>query len=98
MACCVLPFIFLLVISRLSRSLDLKVPLTTIAFSPEGAAIYLGTENGKIIVIDLRALDKPPKAVVVSETGNRIETISIQVRFYSQKVKLFTDADIRRKS
>jgi protein NEDD1 len=71
-------------LSRIFRSLNVKVPLTTIGFSPEGAAIYLGTENGKILVIDLRALDKPPKAVVVSETGNRIETISIQVRSYSR--------------
>lgn len=84
MACCVLPFIVSLAISRLFRILNVKVPLTTIGFSPEGAAIYLGTENGKILVIDLRALDKPPKSVVVSETGNRIETISIQVRSYSQ--------------
>ena len=80
-----LKFIVLLAISRLFRSLNVKVPLTTIGFSPEGAAIYLGTENGKILVIDLRALDKPPKAVVVSETGNRLETISIQVKSYSQK-------------
>jgi hypothetical protein len=80
----ILSFIVLLVISRLFRSLNVKVPLTTIGFSPEGAAIYLGTENGKILVVDLRALDNPPKAVVVSETGNRVKTLSIQVRSYSQ--------------
>ena len=98
MACCGLLLISLLVnLSRLFRSLNVKVPLTTIGFSPEGAAIYLGTENGKILVIDLRALDKPPKAVVVSETGNRIETISIQVRLYSHKVKLLADAYIPQK-
>lgn len=84
MACCVLLFIILLLMSRLFRTLNVKVPLTTIGFSPEGAAIYVGTENGKIMVIDLRALDKPPKAVVVSETGNRIETMSIQVRLHSK--------------
>ncbi|KAF8163681.1 WD40-repeat-containing domain protein [Crassisporium funariophilum] len=67
----------------LFRILNLKVPITTIGFSPEGAAIYLGTENGKILVVDLRALDKPPKAVVVSESGNRIETMSIQKKVKS---------------
>lgn len=72
---------------RLFRTLNVKVPLTTIGFSPEGAAIYLGTENGKILVIDLRALDKAPKAVVVSETGSRIETISIQVRLHSKHIQ-----------
>ena len=59
----------------------------------------MGTENGKILVIDLRALDKPPKAVVVSETGNRIETISIQVGLYSlTKLKQLADEDIHRRS
>lgn len=86
-----LTFIF-----RLFRTLNVKVPLTTIGFSPEGAAIYLGTENGKILVIDLRALDKPPKAVVVSEKGSRIQTISIQVRLHF-KVKSFTHTNIPRK-
>ena len=70
--------------SRLFRTLNVKVPLTTIGFSPEGATIYLGTENGKILVVDLRALDKLPKVVVVSETGNRIQTMSIQVRLHSR--------------
>ena len=84
---CILLFIVLLyLLPRLFRTLNVKVPLTTLGFSPEGAAIYLGTENGKILVVDLRALDKPPKAVVVSETGNRIETISIQVRLHSKYV------------
>ena len=75
---------------RLFRTLNVKVPLTAIGFSPEGAAIYLGTENGKIFVIDLRSLDKSPKAVVVSETGSRIETISIQVRLHSKLVQEIT--------
>lgn len=64
----------------LFRTLNTKTALTAIEFSPEGAAIYLGTENGKVLVVDLRGLDKPPKAVVVSDTGRRVETISVQVR------------------
>ncbi|KAJ6630724.1 WD40-repeat-containing domain protein [Mycena sp. CBHHK59/15] len=62
----------------LFRTLTLKVPLTSIAFSPEGASIYLGTENGKLLIMDLRALDKPPKNVVISETGCRVETMTVQ--------------------
>lgn len=66
-------------IASLFRTLNLKVPLTAIAFSPEGAAIYLGTENGKLLITDLRALDKPPKTIAISERGSRIETMSVQV-------------------
>jgi protein NEDD1 len=64
----------------LFRTLNLNVPLTTIAFSAEGASIYLGTENGKLLVHDLRALDKPPKSIIVSKSGNPINAISVQVR------------------
>ena len=70
----------MLFLSSLFRTLNTKTALTAIEFSPEGAAIYLGTENGKLLVVDLRGLDKPPKAVVVSDTGRRVETISVQVR------------------
>ncbi|KAJ7470698.1 hypothetical protein FB451DRAFT_1368486 [Mycena latifolia] len=64
----------------LFRTLSLKVPLTSIEFSPEGASIYLGTEHGKLLIMDLRALDKPPKTVVVSESGCRVETMTVQKR------------------
>ena len=67
--------------SRLFRTLNLKLQLSALGFSPEGAAIYLGTDTGKILVIDLRALDKPPKTITVSESGSRIQTISVQVRY-----------------
>jgi protein NEDD1 len=55
------------------------VPLTTVTFSAEGAAIYLGTENGKLLVLDLRGLDKPPKTIIVSEAGAGIRTMTTQV-------------------
>ncbi|KAJ7709971.1 WD40-repeat-containing domain protein [Mycena rosella] len=70
----------------LFRTLNLKVPLTSIAFSPEGASVYLGTENGKLLILDLRSLDKPPKTVVVSESGCRVETMTVQ-----KKIKGNTD-------
>ncbi|KAJ7685119.1 WD40-repeat-containing domain protein [Mycena polygramma] len=62
----------------LFRTLSLKVPLTSITFSPSGESIYLGTENGKLLIFDLRALDKPPKAVVLSESGCRVGTMTVQ--------------------
>ena len=57
----------------------MQVPLTSLAFSPEGAAIYAGTEDGRILFVDLRALDKPPKEVSVSESGERVVCMAIQV-------------------
>ncbi|KAJ7940703.1 WD40-repeat-containing domain protein [Mycena leptocephala] len=60
-----------------------KGTLTSIAFSPSGDSIYLGTENGKLLILDLRALDKPPKAVVISEDGCRVQTMTVQVRLLS---------------
>ncbi|KAJ7219209.1 WD40-repeat-containing domain protein [Mycena pura] len=62
----------------LFRTLSLKVPVTSVAFSPEGASMYLGTETGKLFIVDLRALDKPPKSVAVSESGCRVETMTVQ--------------------
>lgn len=68
-------------------------------FSPDGAAIYLGTNNGKLLILDLRALDKPPKTVVVSESGSRVETISVQVGISSSYcVSLLTSCSDRKKS
>lgn len=64
---------------RLIRTLNLKVPLTSLEFSPEGAAIYAGTENGKLLITDLRGLDKGPKTIVISDAGSRIECMCIQV-------------------
>ncbi|KAH7921383.1 WD40 repeat-like protein [Leucogyrophana mollusca] len=61
----------------LFKAVNVKTPLTSLAFTPEGAAIYLGTENGKLLILDLRTLDKPPKAVTVSENGSRIETMCV---------------------
>ena len=59
---------------------QMPAPLTCLSFSAEGAALYAGTENGKFLVLDLRALDKPPKSVTVSENGDQVIAISVQVR------------------
>ncbi|PPQ88334.1 hypothetical protein CVT25_012445 [Psilocybe cyanescens] len=62
----------------LFRTINLKMPLTALGFSPEGAAIYLGTNTGKLLVLDLRSLDKPAKPIILSNNGSRVETISVQ--------------------
>ncbi|KAE9405725.1 hypothetical protein BT96DRAFT_1015440 [Gymnopus androsaceus JB14] len=46
----------------LFRMINIKVPLASLSFSQE----------------DLRALDKPPKTIVLSETGARLQTMSVQ--------------------
>src|SRR5262245_60289484 len=43
----------------------------------------MGAENGKLLILDLRALDKPPKIISVSAIGSRVETICMQVCFFS---------------
>ncbi|CAK5277435.1 unnamed protein product, partial [Mycena citricolor] len=62
----------------LFRTLNLKVELTCLTFSQDGSLIYLGTASGKLLLLDLRALDKPPKVVIISEDGSPVETISVQ--------------------
>ncbi|KAF8651158.1 hypothetical protein AX16_004837 [Volvariella volvacea WC 439] len=62
----------------LFRTLDTGVAITACEFSPEGALIYVGTELGKLLIIDLRGLEKPPREIEVSESGSSIQTISVQ--------------------
>ncbi|TFK72737.1 WD40 repeat-like protein [Pluteus cervinus] len=62
----------------LFRVVNLRFPLTSISFSPEGASIYLGTEDGRLLILDLRALDRTPKIILMSQTGQRIESLSVQ--------------------
>jgi protein NEDD1 len=68
---------------------DLKVALTTVGFSPEGASVYLGTEDGKLLIQDLRALDKPPKSIIVSELSYPIDTLAVQVCLYAFRLSDF---------
>ncbi|KAG6873791.1 hypothetical protein C0995_011016 [Termitomyces sp. Mi166 len=70
----------------LFRTMNVKVPLTTLGFSVEGAALYLGTEHGKLLIMDLRALDKAPKAITISEVGCRIETMCVQKKIKTGEV------------
>ncbi|KAI0784418.1 hypothetical protein C8Q75DRAFT_868447 [Abortiporus biennis] len=62
----------------LFRTLNLRVPLTSLAFSAEGASIYAGTENGKLLILDLRALDKPPKSLSLCENDQPVISLAVQ--------------------
>ncbi|KAH9901516.1 WD40-repeat-containing domain protein [Cubamyces lactineus] len=62
----------------LFRMVTMPAPITCLSFSAEGAAVFAGTENGKFLVLDLRALDKPPKSITISESGDRIVALCVQ--------------------
>ncbi|KAI0362442.1 WD40 repeat-like protein [Trametes cingulata] len=62
----------------LFRVVTMPAPITCLSFSAEGAAVYAGTENGKFLLLDLRALDKPPKSITVSENGDRVVALCVQ--------------------
>ncbi|KAH9857191.1 WD40-repeat-containing domain protein [Lenzites betulinus] len=62
----------------LFRMVTMPAPVTCLSFSAEGAAVYAGTENGKFLLLDLRALDKPPKSTTISDNGDRIVGLSVQ--------------------
>ncbi|KDQ61084.1 hypothetical protein JAAARDRAFT_77142 [Jaapia argillacea MUCL 33604] len=53
-------------------------PITSLLFSQEGDSLYIGTENGKLLIQSLRGLDKPPKILALSEGGERIEGMALQ--------------------
>lgn len=53
--------------------------ITSITFSPEGAAIYLGVRDG-LKILNLRELDKEMKGVYVSEAGQGVVCLAVQKR------------------
>jgi len=61
--------------------LPLKVPLTSMTFSPDGAFVILGTENGKIILKEWRSSTEEPQNLHIGAAkGERIMDIAIQRR------------------
>jgi hypothetical protein len=66
---------------RILKSVNVQTSLTSCAFTTEGAAIYLGTGNGKLMTLDLRALEKEPKSVIIGDGDSPIKAINVQVRF-----------------
>ncbi|GJE90794.1 WD40-repeat-containing domain protein [Phanerochaete sordida] len=59
----------------LFRTIPLEARLSSLVFSPEGAALYAGTDEGKLLILDLRALDKPPKSI---DVGAPVVCMSVQ--------------------
>lgn len=66
---------------------DVKTRITSLVFSPEGAAMYIGTDGGDLLVVNLRSLDKQPKSIPASGIGSRVECLVVQV-FYSSPLRL----------
>jgi len=54
-------------------------PITSITFTPEGAAIYLGMREG-LRILNLSVLDKEMKKVSVVDAGQVVLCLAVQVR------------------
>ncbi|TFK54618.1 WD40 repeat-like protein [Heliocybe sulcata] len=67
---------------------NVKVPITSLLFAPEGDAIYIGTENGKVMVKSLRTMDKAPLSFPVSNKGSRIIGMSVLNKIKSSEPKV----------
>lgn len=66
-------------ISSIFHTINLKNTLSSATFSAEGSAVVVGTNHGKVMVVDLRALDKAPKCVDV-EGGGKILWLFAKVK------------------
>ncbi|KAF8559867.1 WD40 repeat-like protein [Imleria badia] len=67
------------------KTVNVKTPLTCCAFTAEGAAIYLGTESGKLLILDLRSLEKEPKSFTIGDGTDPIKAINVQRKFKSHR-------------
>ena len=61
----------------------MKCPLSLLSFSQDGSALLVGTEDGRLLVQDLRALDKEPVSTRISETNDPIVVLVVQVCGYT---------------
>ncbi len=64
--------------SSLIRSFHYKGSVTSLLFSVDGASLYIGTEDGKLLVQTLRSTD-PPKIIAVGEQGCGVEGLAVTV-------------------
>ncbi|KAF8503702.1 hypothetical protein F5888DRAFT_1664297 [Russula emetica] len=71
----------------LIRSFHYKVSVTSLLFSVDGASLYIGTEDGKLLVQTLRSTE-PPKIIAVGEHGCRVKGLAV-----TKKSKLSIDAN-----
>lgn len=65
--------------SSLIRSFHYKVTVTSLLFSVDGATLYIGTEDSKLLLQTLRSTEAP-RVVAVGEQGCRVEGLAITVR------------------
>ena len=65
----------------LFRVLPVHMPLTTLVFAASGTSLLAGTENGRLLIIDLRTLDRLAGTVSVEEGSDRIIGVAVQVSF-----------------
>ena len=61
------------------RSFRYDVTVTSLLFSNDGATLYVGTEDGDLLVQTLRSTETP-KTITVGEQGCRVEGLAIAVR------------------
>jgi hypothetical protein len=52
--------------------------VTSLLFSVDGASLYVGTEDGKLLVQTLRSTE-PPKIIAIGEQGCRVEGLAVTV-------------------
>ena len=62
----------------LLKTIGVKTPISSIAFSPDGAALIIGTENGQIMLQSLRTMNKEANKLTISTEGKRVAAISVQ--------------------
>jgi protein NEDD1 len=67
---------------RLFKTVLCPESITSITFSPEGAAIYIGTQDG-MMILNLRELDKEMKRVLITGAEQGIVCLAVQVRIPS---------------
>lgn len=65
---------------KIIRSFDHETPLTSVTFSLDGATLYMGTENGRLLVQSLRAATEPAKTITISESGYPVLGLAVSVR------------------
>jgi hypothetical protein len=52
--------------------------VTSLLFSVDGASLYVGTEDGKLLVQTLRSTE-PPKIIAIGEQDCRVEGLAVTV-------------------
>jgi WD40 repeat protein len=68
------------------KMVPMHAPITCLVFAPNGGAILSGTENGKVLMVDLRVLERSVCVGQVAGAAERIVGIAVQVRFWAIEV------------